>query len=133
MGDFLNAALHKAIATAAGESSTAERAGGGDWRKADNGRPPLPPEDAQLPDLLLIGDGTHALPIDAKTKPRDYEPQRWNFSQIHHRQVQVRSLFRSYWQPARCIRSGRTAFSVLNCNYQSSSAIAMSVGDGSLS
>lgn len=47
----------------------------------------LPEDTALLPDLLLIGSGTHTFNVTSENQPRD--PEHWNFTQMHHRQIQV--------------------------------------------
>ena len=49
------------------------------------------PEDVNaLPDLLLLGNGTHTFPVNEKLQPRD--PEHWNFTWLHHHQIQVCSI-----------------------------------------
>lgn len=50
--------------------------------------PSLPEDFASLPDLLLMGNGTHTFPISEEMHPRDAE--NWNFTMLHHHQMQVR-------------------------------------------
>lgn len=94
-GNFLNSALSVAVDTLARNdldeegplqflsSSVTSR------QAVSHEEPPVIRESLILPDLVLIGNGTHTFPVDETVQPRD--SQHWNFTVLHHRQIQVTS------------------------------------------